>query len=61
MTGAGPGVGGGGRAPGDIVSGMRPALPMEPGGSWAKAVLAPTRATTTATEAVRKVRGIGFM
>ena len=43
MTGAGGATGGGGKAPGDMVSGMRPPLPIEPGTSWAEAVPAAAR------------------
>src|SRR5690242_17318918 len=36
-------AGGGGSAPGDMVSGMRPPLPIEPGAYWAKAGTVPAR------------------
>ena len=44
-------VGGGGRAPGDMVSGMRPPLPIEPGAYCAMAGVAKV---TTARAGTRK-------
>ena len=56
MTGAGGATGGGGKAPGDMVSGMRPPLPIDPGTSWPKAVSAAVTRAIAKTKVSRVER-----
>ena len=49
-------VGGGGRAPGDMVSGMRPPLPIEPGAYCASAGVATVMIARAMTRSERMIR-----